>query len=148
MAYVNQAWEFGINPHSHTWLPYLTPNGVIHNNMPLADIKILQNRAIHFTNFKCPTSSKPTFWPILFLRNDIGMTSEWYQNRYYSKKRNLHQRLFYEFSRASLTPLGRVFTIRQNVLHGFATKNARLHTLNYRANRTQSNLFELLRCSR
>ena len=24
----NQACEFGINPHSHTWLPYITPNGV------------------------------------------------------------------------------------------------------------------------
>ena len=40
---------------------------------------------------------------------------------------------FYEFSRASLIPLGRVFTIRQNVLHGFATKNARLHALSQRA---------------
>ena len=28
VAYGNQACEFGINPHSHTWLPYITPNGV------------------------------------------------------------------------------------------------------------------------
>ena len=28
VAYENQACEFGINPHSHTWLPYITPNGV------------------------------------------------------------------------------------------------------------------------
>ena len=28
IAYRNQACEFGINPHSHTWLPYITPNGV------------------------------------------------------------------------------------------------------------------------
>ena len=28
VAYRNQACEFGINPHSHTWLPYITPNGV------------------------------------------------------------------------------------------------------------------------
>ena len=30
---------------SHTWLPYLTPNGVTHLTMLLIDIKILQNRA-------------------------------------------------------------------------------------------------------
>ena len=24
----NQACEFGVDPHSHTWLPYITPNGV------------------------------------------------------------------------------------------------------------------------
>ena len=28
VAYGNQACVFGINPHSHTWLPYITPNGV------------------------------------------------------------------------------------------------------------------------
>ena len=28
IAYRNQACEFGINPHSHTWLPYITLNGV------------------------------------------------------------------------------------------------------------------------
>ena len=31
--------------HPHTWLPYLTPNGVTHLTMLLIDIKILQNRA-------------------------------------------------------------------------------------------------------
>ena len=40
VAYVNQACELGINPHSHTWLPYLTPNGVTHLIMPLIDVKI------------------------------------------------------------------------------------------------------------
>ena len=34
-----------VNPHSHTWLPYLTPNGVTHLTMLLIDIKILQNHA-------------------------------------------------------------------------------------------------------
>ena len=61
----------------------------------------------HFTYFKCPIPSEPTFWPILFLRDDIGMSSEWYRNLYYPKKRILYQRLFYEFSRACLSSLGR-----------------------------------------
>ena len=51
-------------------------------------------------------------------------------------------------SRANLTPNGWGVQNSKNVLHGFAIKTARLHALNYRANRMQSNLFELLRCRR
>ena len=55
IAYVNQAWEFGQNPHSHTWLHYLTPNGVTYLIMPFIDAEILKTMQKNIMDFEHPT---------------------------------------------------------------------------------------------
>ena len=47
---------------SHTWLPYLTPNGVTHLTMLVIDIKILQNRAEKYYRFWTPYAMHSSYF--------------------------------------------------------------------------------------
>ena len=71
VAYGNQACEFGINPHSHTWLPYITPNGVrlVHETLMILSLvvrkKVGTNQYKLILNTYLPTSVCITYYLLL-----------------------------------------------------------------------------------